>query len=70
MISTLLKAHDSCASLLSVQMASGFMALNLFLLDIMPLLSCYILAANGFLKPRFTEIVFFVPGSLKSQCGK
>lgn len=44
--------------------------LNLFLLDIMPLLSCYILAANGFLKPRFTEIVFFVPGSLKSQHGK
>lgn len=40
--------------------------LDLLLLDTMPLLSCYILAANGFLKPRFTEIVFFVPGSLRS----
>lgn len=43
---------------------------NLFLPDSPPLLSCYTLAADGFLTPRFTEIVFFVTGSVESQCVK
>lgn len=69
-ISILLKYMNHSSACSVYRWLENLWHLNLFLLRIMPLLGCYILTVNGFLKPRFTEIVSFQVLFLKNQRGK